>query len=117
MVRPARNRRRFLDGDRLRVVSHSWEGSLDCVGKRESRGRRARTLLSLSGLSLSPLSLFEVVDFGRGATRAEDAEGTPTQSHTSLSLLVNEDKRRNPHHAFFDPGPSEVKTGNGFDSD
>ena len=28
---------------------------------------------------------------GRGATRAEDAQGTPAQSHTSLSILVYED--------------------------
>ena len=29
---------------------------------------------------------------GRGTTRAEDAQGTPTQSHISASILVNEDK-------------------------
>jgi len=29
-------------------------------------------------------------DFGRGAARAEDAQGTPTQSHTSPSILVYE---------------------------
>jgi len=28
---------------------------------------------------------------GRGTTRAEDAQGTPTQSHISPSILVNED--------------------------
>jgi len=28
---------------------------------------------------------------GRGTTRAEDAPGTPTQSHTSPSILVYED--------------------------
>jgi len=28
---------------------------------------------------------------GRGTTRAEDAQGTPTQSHTSPSVLVYED--------------------------
>ena len=28
---------------------------------------------------------------GRGAARAEDAQGTPTQSHISPSLLVYED--------------------------
>ena len=29
---------------------------------------------------------------GRGTTRAEDAQGTPTQSHTSPSILVYADK-------------------------
>jgi len=29
---------------------------------------------------------------GRGAARAEDAQGTPTQSHISPSILVYEDK-------------------------
>ena len=29
---------------------------------------------------------------GRGTTRAEDAEGTPTESHVSLSILVYEEK-------------------------
>jgi len=29
---------------------------------------------------------------GRGAARAEDAQGTPTQSHTSPSILVYEEK-------------------------
>jgi len=29
---------------------------------------------------------------GRGTTRAEDAQGTPTHSHTPPSILVYEDK-------------------------
>jgi len=32
-----------------------------------------------------------VVIHGRGTTRAEDARGTPAQSHTSPSILVYED--------------------------
>jgi len=32
---------------------------------------------------------------GRGAARAEDAQGTPTQSHTSPSILVYEDDNSN----------------------
>ena len=31
---------------------------------------------------------------GRGAARAEDAQGTPTQSHISPSMLVYEDNRQ-----------------------
>ena len=30
---------------------------------------------------------------GKGAARAEDAQGTPTQSHISPAILVYEDKR------------------------
>jgi len=33
-----------------------------------------------------------VIDSGRGAVRAEDAQGTPTQSHISPSILVYEEK-------------------------
>jgi len=33
-----------------------------------------------------------LVDYGRGAARAEDAQGTLTQSHISPSILVYEDK-------------------------
>jgi len=32
-----------------------------------------------------------VRDSGLGATRAEDAQGTPTQSHISPSILVYEE--------------------------
>ena len=35
---------------------------------------------------------------GRGAARAEDAQGTPTQSHMSPSILVYEDKRVSHSH-------------------
>ena len=33
-----------------------------------------------------------MIDSERGATREEDAQGTPTQSHISLSILVYEDE-------------------------
>ena len=32
-----------------------------------------------------------MVGTGRGTARAEDAQGTPTQGHTSPSILVDED--------------------------
>ena len=35
---------------------------------------------------------------GRGTTRVEDAQGTPTQSHVSSSILVNEDEWRSWEH-------------------
>ena len=34
---------------------------------------------------------------GRGAARAEDAQGTPTQSHIPPSILVYEDELLPPH--------------------
>ena len=37
-------------------------------------------------------STFRVSDSGRGTTRAEDAQGTPTQSHIPPNILVYEDK-------------------------
>ena len=48
--------------------------------------------------------------FGRGAARAEDVQGTPTQSHISQSILVYEDIplkgvptwRGRTHAAFFE---------------
>ena len=39
--------------------------------------------------------------YGRGTTRAEDAQGTPTQSHTSPSILVYEDIQH-PHGVLVD---------------
>ena len=41
--------------------------------------------------------LVGLIDAGRGAARAEDAQGTPTQSHISPSKLVYEDKTHEPH--------------------
>ena len=35
-----------------------------------------------------------IVSGGRGAARAEDAQGTPTQSHISPNILVYEEKQR-----------------------
>jgi len=35
-----------------------------------------------------------VIDSGRGAARAEDAQGTPTQSHISPSILVYEENNQ-----------------------
>ena len=39
------------------------------------------------------------VDPGRGTTRAEDARGTPTQSHVSPSILVYEGNMPKQNHA------------------
>ena len=40
-----------------------------------------------------PLIDSGLVGSGRGTTRAEDAQGTPTQNNISLSILVYEDKQ------------------------
>ena len=59
-----------------------------------------RALTTSSTIRLSRVQLQLVIDsglvgsmgFGRGAARAKDAQGTPTQSHISQSLLVYGDK-------------------------
>ena len=47
----------------------------------------------------SRFRLFAAIDSGRGTTRAEDAQGTPTQSHIPAGLLVYEDNRPRPGSA------------------
>ena len=42
-------------------------------------------------LQTQPVQKQPVIDAGRGTTRAEDAHGTPTQSHISPSILVYEE--------------------------
>ena len=46
---------------------------------------------------------------GRGTARAEDAQGTPTQSHVSPSILVYEDTVLAFHCTYLSPIP--VRTG------
>ena len=57
--------------------------------------KRAATWRFLGNLSSASASSFrsdvDRMRAGRGATRAEDAQGTPTQSHISPSILVYED--------------------------
>ena len=47
-----------------------------------------------SNRNLSRISGSDRLRIGRGATRAEDAQGTPTQSHISPSILVYEEKEQ-----------------------
>jgi len=56
---------------------------------RLGEGSRVQGLLANDRLRVGWLS-------GRGTTRAEDAQGTPTQRHVSPRILVYEDK--NTHH-------------------
>ncbi len=44
---------------------------------------------------------------GRGTARAEDAQGTPTQSHISTSILVYEERRARAHQI---GGPKQAVT-------
>ena len=45
----------------------------------------------------------EMIDSGGGTTRAEDAQGTPTQSHIPPSILVYEDAEKR-----FSPATCEI---------
>ena len=49
---------------------------------------------SREAIELSLITWCALIDsgFGRGTTRAEDAQGTPTRSHISPSLLVYEEQ-------------------------
>ena len=45
------------------------------------------------GVALEPFCTYRVWDLsGRGTTRADDAQGTPAQSHISSSILAYEGK-------------------------
>ena len=46
-----------------------------------------------------------MIDSGRGAAKAEDTQGTPTQSHISPSILVYEEKQA------VDPSQAELQEG------
>ena len=80
--------------------NHSWVNlHLDLSTVANILGFLAHAL----ALKIDPLAnfipvqvqhLFEMIDSGlvrRGTTRAEDAQGTPTQSHASPSILAYED--------------------------
>ena len=54
-------------------------------------------------------------DGGRGAARAEDAQGTPTQSHISPSILVYEDKKSLTHFKMFPLRSGAVPCGDGVE--
>jgi len=45
-----------------------------------------------------------LIDSERGAARAEDAQGTPTQSHISPSILVYDEKEKNVQFVLFSLG-------------
>ena len=50
--------------------------------------------VSTAVLTQSPIDCVDRLRVGRGTARAEDFQGTPTQSHVSPSALVHEDKTR-----------------------
>ena len=70
------------DGIRLESVCPSLS-IICCQAKRKQPKRFYGLLPERHGQNLA---------FGRGITRAEDAEETPTQSHISSSILVYEEK-------------------------
>ena len=53
---------------------------------------RLRYTFGNFGAVIDPGLAQQILIHGRGAARAEDAQGTPTQSHMSPSILVYEDK-------------------------
>jgi len=55
-------------------------------------GRQPPPTANLQGIAMGG----DRLRVGRGTTRADDAQGTPTQSHTSPSILVYEEKKRSP---------------------
>ena len=62
--------------------------------------RQCKESLERGHVAFSRLSSFVVIDSGlvgstdfHSTTRAEDAQGAPTQSHISPSILVYEDKK------------------------
>jgi len=66
-----------------------------------SRSHQQTPLAGEKGARRRPVTQrhLQVIDaglVGRGAERAEDAQGTPTQSHVSPSIL-DRDARRRPH--------------------
>ena len=65
-----------------------------CVRRRvPSRGRDALALPQSGGPNVLKSTCCVLVS-GRGTTKAEGAQGTPTQSNLSPSILVYEDKTR-----------------------
>ena len=79
---PFRNQNRSNDSTKNPSTNHPWSRRETRLQKWLLKPHTARKILLIdSGL------------VGRGATRAEDAQGTPTQSHISPSILVYKDKR------------------------
>jgi len=55
---------------------------------REARGEKSKVVWFCAG---DDFRKGDRLRAGRGTTRAKDAQGTPTQSHISTSILVYED--------------------------
>ena len=85
------------------------ESGLDCLCHARSTAAQPSTLIILSSPRWWPWTLHPANSqheprdrlrvgwlngSGRGTTRAEDAQGTPTQSHLSPNILASEDNIR-----------------------
>ena len=66
----------------LAHVGHLWRTLLPARTRKLTFGKPVR---------VNGHTRVDRLRVGRGAARAEDAQGTPTQSHISPSILVNED--------------------------
>ena len=78
-------------------MAHVRQSRPDYSIQEEKKGRR-ETPESVDGIELGNRGRANMArirqsgpDYGRGAARAEDAQGTPNQSHLSPSILVYED--------------------------
>jgi hypothetical protein len=97
--------------DRAAIAKHALQENNFAPPARPDAAQRARTVRHSPPLDLHPSGSFgsepgcesplvssnlspwrTAAVFGRGAARAEDAQGTPTQSHISPSILVYEEK-------------------------
>jgi len=74
----------------LAHVGHLWRTLLPARTRKLTFGK-TRKLTFGKPVRVNGLTRVDRLRVGRGAARAEDAQGTPTQSHVSPSIVVNED--------------------------
>ena len=78
--------------DLLVQITGAPPSSSFCNNEEESMQVPRRPLsLKLCDKKVPPLALPQLIDSGRGTARADDAQGTPTQSQISPSILVYEE--------------------------
>jgi len=87
---------RLSFGGEERLFCGGFRGSIELALEACQRPVEQNDVFCWPRFQSVPAILGPVSDYdrrsGRGTTRAEDAQGTPTQSHISPSILVYEDK-------------------------
>ena len=76
------------------VVMIRWTGLAPCEFEFPFPGSLTSTFLDGIHIRTRLGTPDTMLDSGRGTARAEDAQGTPTQSHISPSILVYEENTR-----------------------